>query len=107
MPVIRSMEDRPEWLPWSGFGVGVVHEASQLEPHFHDAHEYWFVFEGRARVKSEGEEYEVGPGDILVTRMGDEHDILEIVEGPLRTFWVEDALSGRMRPGHLHRHEDD
>jgi len=65
------------------------------------------VFEGRARVMSEGQEYELGPGDILITKMGDEHEILEILEAPLKSFWVEDELFGRMRPGHLHRPEDN
>ncbi len=107
MPVVRTTPDKPEWLRWSGFGIGVINSADQLEPHFHDADEYWFVFEGRARVKSEGKEYEVGPGDILVTRMGEDHDILEILEAPLKSFWVEDQLFGRKRPGHLHHPEDD
>ena len=107
MPVMSTTDQQPEWVPWSNFGLGTVHKAEDLERHFHDAHEYWFVFQGRARVMSEGQEYEIGPGDILATKMGDEHDILEIIEGPLRTFWIEDVLRGRKRPGHLHRPEDN
>lgn len=109
MPVVRSSSksDKPDWLKWSGFGLGVISDASQIELHFHDAHEYWFVCEGRARVMSEGQEYIIGPGDILLTKMGDEHEILEILEGPLKSFWVEDELFGRLRSGHLHRPEDD
>ncbi len=106
MPVIRSTAEKPDWLPWSGCGVGVIDDAESFDRHFHDAHEYWFVFQGRARVLSEGEEYEIGPGDILVTKMGDEHDILEILEAPLKSFWVEDALAGRQRSGHLHHPQD-
>jgi len=107
MPVVRKTPDKPDWLRWSGFGIGVINTADQIEPHFHDADEYWFVFEGRARVRSEGQEYEIGPGDILVTKMGEEHDILEILEAPLKSFWVEDQLCGRKRHGHLHHPEDD
>ncbi len=107
MPVVRKTPDKPDWLRWSGFGIGVINTADQIEPHFHDADEYWFVFEGRARVRSEGQEYEIGPGDILVTKMGEEHDILEILAAPLKSFWVEDQLCGRKRPGHLHHPEDD
>ncbi len=107
MPVMRGQNEKPDWVKWSGFGMGTVAHADDLERHFHDADEYWVVFAGRARVLSEGKEYEIGPGDILCTRMGDEHDILEIIEGPLRTFWFEDELRGRQRPGHLHRGEDD
>ena len=50
MPVMRTMAEKPAWVKWSGFGVGVVNEPDQLERHFHDADEYWLVFEGRARV---------------------------------------------------------
>jgi mannose-6-phosphate isomerase-like protein (cupin superfamily) len=107
MPVMRKTDQQPGWVKWSNFGLGTVTDAAQLERHFHDADEYWVVFEGRARVMSEGEEYEIGPGDVLCTKMGDEHDILEVIEGPLRTFWFEDELRGRKRPGHLHRGEDD
>ncbi len=107
MPVIRTPEEAPDWLRWSAFGLAEIHDASELELHFHDADEYWLVFGGRARVLSEGVEYEVGPGDILLTRAGVEHDLLEVIEAPLRCFWVEDKLVGRKRPGHLHHPQDD
>jgi mannose-6-phosphate isomerase-like protein (cupin superfamily) len=107
MPVIRGTDEAPTWLRWSGFGIGQVDDPAAFDRHFHDADEFWFVIEGRARVLSEGVEYTVGPGDILATRMGDEHDVLEIMEAPFRCFWVEDELRGRRRPGHLHRGVDD
>ncbi|MDP8908282.1 MAG: cupin domain-containing protein [Chloroflexota bacterium] len=107
MPVMRNTDQQPDWVKWSNFGIGTVTNANQLEPHFHDADEYWVVFSGRARVMSEGQEYEIGPSDVLCTKMGDEHDILEIIEGPLQTFWFEDELRGKQRPGHLHRGVDD
>ena len=107
MPVIRTPAKQPAWLRWSAFGMAEIHHASELEPHFHDADEYWLVFGGRARVRSEGVVHELNPGDILVTRAGDEHDLLEITEAPLRCFWIEDELTGRRRPGHLHHPEDD
>jgi mannose-6-phosphate isomerase-like protein (cupin superfamily) len=103
MPVMRGPDDKPDWVRWSAFGVGDVKDASTFDLHFHDADEYWLVFSGRARVLSEGQEYVIGPGDILCTRMGDEHDVLEIIEAPFRAFYIEDALRGPKRPGHLHR----
>ncbi len=107
MPVMRTSDQQPDWVKWSNFGLGTVTDANQLERHFHDADEYWVVFSGRARVMSEGQEYEIGPGDVLCTKMGDEHDILEIIEGPLQTFWFEDELRRKKRPGRLHRGVDD
>ncbi|MCA1572901.1 MAG: cupin domain-containing protein [Chloroflexi bacterium] len=106
MPVMRGPEDRPDWVRWSAVGVGIVDDADSFDRHFHDADEYWLIFEGRARVMTEGVEVEVGPGDIVCTRMGEEHDILEVIEGPLKSFYIEDELRGRKRAGHLHRRDD-
>lgn len=107
MPVMRKPADKPDWVRWSNFGIGRLTSADQLERHFHDADEYWLIYSGRAIVLSEGEEYELGPGDILCTRMGDEHDVLEVIEAPFECFYIEDELTGRQRPGHLHHPEDE
>lgn len=106
MPIMRGPDDKPEWVKWSVFGVGEVKDASKFDLHFHDADEYWLVFSGRARVLSEGKEYVIGPGDILCTRMGEEHDVLEVIEEPFKSFYIEDELKGQRRPGHLHRTEE-
>ena len=106
MPVMRNPAEQADWIGWSNFGFGAVTDAEGFDRHFHDADEYWIVISGKARVMSEDVEYIVGPGDILCTRMGDEHDILEIIESPLQTFWFEDELKGLRRPGHLHRGVD-
>ena len=57
-------------------------------------------------MRSEGVEYTLRKDDVLVTRMGDEHEILEILEDTTY-FWLETELRGRKRTGHLHRGEDD
>ncbi len=106
MPVMRGPQDKPDFVTWSNFGIGEVVDATTFDRHFHDADEYWIVLDGRARVMSEGQEYEIGPGDVLATKMGDEHDILEVLDGPLRIFWFEEELRGLKRPGHLHYPED-
>jgi mannose-6-phosphate isomerase-like protein (cupin superfamily) len=107
MPVMNNKAGKPDWVKWSNFGFGDVTSAERFDRHFHDADEYWIVYSGKARVLSEGKEFIIGPGDVLCTRMGDEHDILEILEAPLRTFWFEDELKGLKRPGHLHKGDDD
>lgn len=103
MPVIRSSNSQPEWMTWSTFGFTEITDAATFDLHFHDADEYWIILSGRACVVSENVEYTVGPQDILCTQMGEEHDILEILESPLCIFWFEDELRGLKRPGHLHR----
>jgi len=43
---------------------------------------------------------------LLVTRMGDEHELLEIVEDTTY-FWACTELRGLKRPGHLRRGDGD
>jgi mannose-6-phosphate isomerase-like protein (cupin superfamily) len=76
-----------------------------VESHFHDCDEFYMVTEGTMIVKSEGIEYRMGKGDILATRMGDEHEILEVLED-VEFVWLEGELRGLKRRGHLHRGVD-
>jgi mannose-6-phosphate isomerase-like protein (cupin superfamily) len=106
MPVIRreTLDSKPDWLKVSSFGTFRVPKGGEVELHYHDADEIWFIVEGRARVVSEGQEYEVGPGDLLCTGMGDEHGTIEVTEDILG-FFLETELEGERRRGHLHREE--
>jgi len=114
MPIVKREDfgtDRaPEWCCVRG-GIAAMGCSSRsagqpVEPHFHDAEEFWFVLEGRARVATEGQEHLVGPGDVVCTLMGDEHAILEVVQEPYTQVWIECRLRGRGRRGHLHRGEE-
>ncbi len=71
------------------------------ELHFHDCDEYVCMVSGRMLMRSEGVLYEVGPRDVLVTRMGDEHEVVEILEDTTY-FWFTGPLRGAKRQGHLH-----
>jgi len=106
MPVIRreTLDQKPDWLKASAFGMFRVPKGGAVELHYHDADEIWFIVEGRARVVSEGREYEVGPGDLLCTGMGDEHGTIEVRED-IFAFFLEAELEGQRRKGHLHREE--
>ncbi len=106
MPVIRreTLEQKPDWLKASAFGMFRVPKGGEVELHYHDADEIWFIVEGRARVVSEDQEYEIGPGDLLCTGMGDEHGTVEVHED-LLGFFLEGELEGQKRKGHLHRDE--
>ena len=106
MPVIRreTLDQRPDWLKASAFGMFRVPKGGAVELHYHDADEIWYIVEGRARVVSEGKEYEVGPGDLLCTGMGDEHGTIEVHED-IFAFFLESELEGQRRKGHLHREE--
>ncbi len=76
-------------------------ERNVTELHFHDCDEYVFMVSGRMLMRSEGIDYIMEPGDVLVTRMSDEHALLEILEDTTY-FWCEGPLRGLKRPGHLH-----
>ena len=104
MPIIRrknANEPGDEVTAW-GLARFKAGERGVTERHYHDCDEYVFMIDGRMRMRSEGIDYVVEPGDVLVTRMGDEHEIVEILEDTTY-FWLETALRGEKRSGHLHR----
>lgn len=108
MPVISTRRqamcdgNRPDWCRVTAAGMFRLLGSGRFDRHFHDCNEYWLITRGKAKVFSEGQPYYVRAGDILCTRAGDEHDILEIYE-PLEGFYFEDATPPGGRTGHLHR----
>jgi hypothetical protein len=97
--------NRPDWCSVTSAGVfWVPKEGGRFDCHYHDCDEYWLIFEGRAKVMTEGSVAYVKRGDIVCTKRGDEHDVLEVYED-LVSFWFEDATPEGGRVGHLHRDE--
>jgi len=108
MPVIQTSEkamgegNRPEWSGVTSAGIfKVPTNSGHFDCHYHDCHEYWLVFKGKAKVMSEGREYYVKSGDVVCTKAGDEHDLLEVYED-IEAFWFEDEMPAGGRTGHLH-----
>jgi uncharacterized protein YjlB len=108
MPIVRTSEqvlqagNRPDWCAVTSAGVfRVPMQGGRFDRHFHDFHEYWLIFRGKAKILSEGREYYVKPGDIVCTHAGDEHDVLEVYED-FEAFWFEDPCPPGGRIGHLH-----
>jgi mannose-6-phosphate isomerase-like protein (cupin superfamily) len=52
--------------------------------HRHPYDKVVFVREGRARWTINGEEYDAGPGDILVVKAGETHSFVSIGDVPLK-----------------------
>jgi mannose-6-phosphate isomerase-like protein (cupin superfamily) len=109
MPVIRTSEkmlekgNRPEWSLVTSAGIfRVPTVGGTFDCHFHDCNEYWLIYKGKGKVLSENREYYVKPGDIVCTKVGDEHDFLEVYED-IEAFWFEDATPEGGRTGHLHK----
>jgi mannose-6-phosphate isomerase-like protein (cupin superfamily) len=109
MPVIHTsktpldIHHRPGWSKVTSAGIfRVPFQGGRFDCHYHDCDEYWLVFAGKAKVMSEGKAYYVKPGDIVCTRAGDEHDVLEVYED-LEAFWFEDVTPEYGQTGHLHK----
>jgi mannose-6-phosphate isomerase-like protein (cupin superfamily) len=101
-----SPEARPSWSDVTSAGVFRVEPNGRFDRHFHDCDEYWLVFAGRAQVLVGERTYLVGPGDIVCTPTGTEHDVVAVSE-TLEAFWFEAATPPGGRIGHLHRTEED
>ncbi len=109
MPVISVSDERmigdrrPPWSTVTAAGIfRIAREGGRFDRHYHDCDEYWLVYRGRARIFSEGVEYDVGPGDIVCTQAGEEHDVLAVAEDLEAFFWEDRLPDGGVR-GHLHR----
>jgi mannose-6-phosphate isomerase-like protein (cupin superfamily) len=86
----------------SGDPVSYV-KYTDFDSHFHDCDEYWVLFSGRAVIMTEGELFEAAAGECVATRMGDHHDILNIID-PIDGVYFETTLRGMKRLGHLWDH---
>ena len=112
MPVVRLSEkamtrgNRPEWSEVTKAGIfRVLIPDGRFDCHYHDCHEYWLVFRGKAKVMTEGRTFYVKSGDLVCTKAGDEHDVIEVYED-LEAFYFEDATPEGDRTGHQHRDPD-
>ena len=112
MPVIEpgswlNPENRPDWAEIATIGrFAIAVDGGRFDRHFHDDHEVWFLWEGKAKILIEGEERYVQAGDIVLTRAGDTHDFVEVYE-TVRGFFTETGHPSGGRTGHLHHSEAD
>ena len=104
MPFIQGKNAIHTTGEFNGWGLArfKAGQKNVTEPHYHDCDEFVFMIEGKMRMRSEGMDYVLVPKDVLVTRMGDEHEILEILEDTTY-FWLQTKLKGQKRQGHLYR----
>jgi quercetin dioxygenase-like cupin family protein len=106
MPVITSknIKDFPDF-PFRTYGVWFMPPGTPVptDLHYHDCDEAWIIVSGKHRVLCCGQEHIVSVGDIVWTRMGEEHQLLEVIEPPYGVVWMENGLRGQKRSGHLVR----
>ena len=103
MPILKAGRPRkiPKWADVSDWGISVMPRGQFVEKHFHDGVEFVVVISGKIRVKTEGVSRDLGPGDTVITKMGNEHSWLALQKSV--SIWVVSRLGGKKRPGHLHR----
>lgn len=77
---------------------------TEFDNHYHDFDEYWILVKGRGKIRTEGQPYDVGPGDCVATGRGHHHDF-PVVEEPITGVYFETTLEGRKRLGHLWEHK--
>jgi len=76
---------------------------TKFDNHYHDFDECWIIIKGRGIAYSEGIRYEFEKGDCLITKMGDHHDLPEIIE-EVHGIFFETTMKGLKREGHLWNH---
>jgi ethanolamine utilization protein EutQ (cupin superfamily) len=101
MPLLKHGDKNiPSWADYSEWGVSRMKTGDYVEDHFHDHHEWVIVVSGRLSTRTEGTTLFLGPGDVLLTPMGESHDWTALEDTV--SVWAAARLQGKMRPGHLH-----
>ncbi|HWJ74146.1 MAG TPA: AraC family ligand binding domain-containing protein [Kaistia sp.] len=105
MPKVTPDDQRfPAWSETQHYGIARHKIGAEVELHFHDCHEYWIIVEGAGIAVSEGIEYRLGPGDLLLTEAGQEHSL--VVTEPMVAIYYYGVMPEHGRWGHLHRGTD-
>lgn len=103
MPVIniRDKANYPNWSEVNHYGINSLEVGHEVESHYHDGNEYWIIITGKGNCTTEGDTYEVGPGDMVLTKKGDEHSM--IVTEKMTVVYIIGKLPPGGRTEHLHR----
>jgi mannose-6-phosphate isomerase-like protein (cupin superfamily) len=101
-----SEEDRPPCCDVVGMGAFRIRPGARFDRHFHDSPEYWLFYEGKGKVTVDDETSYVQAGDVVCTRAGAAHDIIEIYE-ELEGFYLEEKMGVGGHVGHQHRDSAD
>ena len=88
----------PSWSEVSNYGIITLRAGDTVKAHFHDCNEFWLIVQGKGIATSESLTYDVGPGDMLITKAGEKHGLIVTEE------MVAIRLYGVMPPGGRFRH---
>ena len=92
----------PAWGEVSKYGIKILRTGDAVKAHFHDCNEFWIVVQGKGIATSGKVTYELGPGDMLITRAGDEHS-MAVIESMIAVYFhgvmPPDGRFGYLYPG--------
>jgi mannose-6-phosphate isomerase-like protein (cupin superfamily) len=100
----KTNPEEPSFPPWSEvskYGINTLSAGDTVKAHFHDCNEFWIIVQGKGIATSENITYELGPGDMLMTKAGDEHSLIVTEEMVAVYFYGVMPPEGRL--GHLYR----
>jgi len=102
----KWINEKPDWSRLTDYGIMDFQKGKiEMDYHFHDCHEYYFVTKGSLSVLVEDKELKIKEGEVCPIRIGDRHKVLESFEDSI-FIWLEDELKREKRYGHLHYEEE-
>ena len=105
MPVIRvndqELDKFPDWSEINHYGFNHLEVGQEVPLHYHSCNEYWIIISGRGICTTEGDTYEIGPGDLVLTKEGDEHSL--IVTEKMTAVYIYGVLPPGGSIGYLYR----
>jgi quercetin dioxygenase-like cupin family protein len=103
MPVIKDGMEAvyPSWSEIHHYGVNHLEVGDEVELHYHDGNEYWIIISGKGICTTEGDTYEIGPGDLVLTKKGDEHSL--VVTEKMTAVYIFGVVPPGGTTDHLHR----
>lgn len=109
MPVIRvdnqQKELFPSWSEISHYGINHLKVGDRVELHYHDCNEYWIIISGKGICTTEGDTYEIGAGDLVLTEKGQEHSL--VVTEEMTAVYIYGVMPPGGRYGYLFRSKED
>jgi len=109
LPVIRVDNQKQELFPaWSEinhYGINHLVVGQEVPLHYHECNEYWIIVKGKGICTTEGDTYEVGPGDLVLTEQGQEHSL--IVTEEMTAVYIYGILPPGGKIGYLYRTQEE
>ena len=99
-------EKKPAWSRLTDLGIINFPKGKvEMDYHYHDCHEYYFLTKGSLLVVVEDKEQKIEEGEICPIRIGDRHKVLEALQEST-LVWLQDELKRKKRYGHMHYEEE-